>query len=69
MSTVALTEAQASRLRLGQTVRLTPDASPGGRLIQAQSRGKLVALVRPEAEADGGTSLKPVRVFNLDQGV
>jgi tRNA pseudouridine55 synthase len=57
---LALTEAQADRLRQGQPVLLTRDAPPSGALLRAESGSRLVALVRSE-----GASLKPVRVFNL----
>ena len=57
---LALTEAQADRLRQGQPVLLTRDAPPSGALVRAELDGKLVALVRLD-----GTSIKPVRVFNL----
>ena len=57
---LALTEAQADRLRQGQPVLLTRDAPPSGALLRAETGSKLVALVRSD-----GTSLKPVRVFNL----
>jgi tRNA pseudouridine55 synthase len=57
---LALTEAQADRLRQGQPVLLTRDAPPPGALLRAETGSRLVALVRSD-----GTSLKPVRVFNL----
>ena len=57
---LALTEAQANRLRQGQPVLLTRDAPPSGALVRAETDGKLVALVQSD-----GTSIKPVRVFNL----
>ncbi len=57
---LALTEAQANRLRQGQPMHLTRDAPPSGTLLRAELEGKLVALVRSD-----GTALKPVRVFNL----
>ena len=57
---LARTEAQADRLRQGQPVLLTRDAPPSGALLRAESGSRLVALVRSD-----GTSLKPVRVFNL----
>jgi tRNA pseudouridine55 synthase len=57
---LALTEAQADRLRHGQPVLLTRDAPPSGALIRAEIGEKLVALVRSD-----GASLQPVRVFNL----
>jgi tRNA pseudouridine55 synthase len=57
---LALTEAQADRLRQGQPVLLTQDAPPSGALVRAELDGKLVALVQSD-----GTSIKPVRVFNL----
>lgn len=57
---LALTEAQAARLRQGQPVSLTRDAPPSGALVRAETGSRLVALVRSD-----GTSLQPVRVFNL----
>jgi tRNA pseudouridine55 synthase len=57
---LALTEAQADRLRQGQPVLLTRDAPPSGALLRAETGSKLVALVRSD-----GASLQPVRVFNL----
>jgi len=57
---LALTEAQADRLRHGQPVLLTRDAPPSGTLIRAETGSKLVALVRSD-----GVALQPVRVFNL----
>jgi len=57
---LALTEAQAGRLRQGQPVLLTRDAPPAGTLLRAEHAGKLVALVRSD-----GAALQPVRVFNL----
>jgi tRNA pseudouridine55 synthase len=57
---LALTEAQADRLRQGQPVILTRDAPPSGALVRAECGQKLVALVRSD-----GVSLQPVRVFNL----
>ena len=57
---LALTEAQADRLRQGQPVFLTRDAPPSGALVRAELDGRLVALVRSD-----GVSLQPVRVFNL----
>jgi tRNA pseudouridine55 synthase len=57
---LALTEAQADRLRQGQPVLLTRDAPPSGALLRAETGSRLVALVRSD-----GASLKPVRVFNL----
>ena len=57
---LALTEAQADRLRQGQPVLLTRDAPPSGALLRAESGSRLVALVRSD-----GASLQPVRVFNL----
>ena len=57
---LALTEAQADRLRQGQPVILTRDAPPSGALARAECGQKLVALVRSD-----GVSLQPVRVFNL----
>ena len=43
---LALTEAQADRLRQGQPVLLTRDAPPSGALVRAETGSKLVALVR-----------------------
>ena len=57
---LAMTEAQADRLRQGQPVFLTRDAPPSGALVRAELDGRLVALVRSD-----GVSLQPVRVFNL----
>ena len=57
---LALTEAQAVRLRQGQPMPLTRDAPPSGTLCRAECGSKLVALVRSD-----GVALKPVRVFNL----
>jgi tRNA pseudouridine55 synthase len=57
---LALTEAQADRLRQGQPVFLTRDAPPSGALVRAEAGSRLVALVRSD-----GVALKPVRVFNL----
>ena len=57
---LALTEAQADRLRHGQPVLLTRDAPPFGALLRAETGSRLVALVRSD-----GASLQPVRVFNL----
>jgi tRNA pseudouridine55 synthase len=57
---LALTEAQADRLRQGQPVLLTRDAPPSGALLRAETGSRLVALVRSD-----GVSLQPVRVFNL----
>ncbi|WP_332052660.1 tRNA pseudouridine(55) synthase TruB [Reyranella sp.] len=57
---VALTDAQADRLRRGQPVLLTGNAPPSGALVRAESGSRLVALVRSD-----GASLQPVRVFNL----
>ncbi len=57
---LALTEAQADRLRQGQPVLLTRDVPPPGTLVRARAGSKLVALVRSD-----GFALKPVRVFNL----
>jgi tRNA pseudouridine55 synthase len=57
---LALTEAQADRLRQGQPVFLTRDVPPSGALLRAEAGSKLVALVRSD-----GVALKPVRVFNL----
>ena len=57
---LALTDAQAARLRQGQPVPLTRDAPPPGALVRAETGSRLVALVRSD-----GASLQPVRVFNL----
>jgi len=57
---LAMTETQADRLRQGQPVLLTRDAPPSDTLVRAEVEGKLVALCRSD-----GTSLQPVRVFNL----
>lgn len=57
---LAMTEAQANRLRQGQPVILTRDAPPSGALLRAEVDGRLVALVR-----SAGVALQPVRVFNL----
>jgi tRNA pseudouridine55 synthase len=57
---LALTEAQADELRHGQPVFLTRDAPSSGTLLRAELDEKLVALVRSD-----GTSIQPVRVFNL----
>ena len=57
---LALTEAQAVRLRQGQPMPLTRDAPLSGALLRAELEGKLVALVRSD-----GAALQPVRVFNL----
>ncbi|HSK39034.1 MAG TPA: tRNA pseudouridine(55) synthase TruB [Arenibaculum sp.] len=69
---LALMEAEAHRLRLGQTVallrrqdrerldRLVCDLTGGGVTALAVSGGKPVALVRVE-----GAEIRPVRVFNL----
>ncbi|MBX9946922.1 MAG: tRNA pseudouridine(55) synthase TruB [Reyranella sp.] len=57
---LALTEAQADRLRHGQPVLLTRDAPPSGALLRAEHGDRLVALVRSD-----GAALQPVRVFNL----
>ena len=62
---LALTEAQASRLRQGQPLASTQDAPTSGTLYRAEQDGRLVALVRSEFSECDGTSLKPVRVFNL----
>jgi tRNA pseudouridine55 synthase len=62
---LALTEAQADRLRQGQPVILTRDAPPSGALVRAECGQKLVALVRLEISPGHGVSLQPVRVFNL----
>jgi len=57
---LALTEAQADQLRHGQPVLLTRDAPSSGALLRAELDERLVALVRSD-----GTSIQPVRVFNL----
>ncbi len=57
---LAMTEAQADRLRQGQPVLLTRDAPPSGALRRAEAGSKLIALVRSD-----GASIQPVRVFNL----
>ncbi|WP_295144845.1 tRNA pseudouridine(55) synthase TruB [uncultured Reyranella sp.] len=57
---LAMTEAQADRLRHGQPVFLTRDAPPSGALVRAEVGSRLVALVRSD-----GAALQPVRVFNL----
>jgi tRNA pseudouridine55 synthase len=57
---LALTEAQADRLRQGQPVLLTRDVPPSGALLRAEAGSRLIALVRSD-----GVALKPVRVFNL----
>ena len=57
---LAVTEAQADRLRQGQPVLLTRDAPPSGALVRAEAGDRLVALVRSD-----GVALQPVRVFNL----
>ncbi|MDP1961531.1 MAG: tRNA pseudouridine(55) synthase TruB [Reyranella sp.] len=57
---LALTEAQANQLRHGQPVLLTRDAPSSGALLRAELDERLVALVRSD-----GTSIQPVRVFNL----
>ncbi len=57
---LAMTEAQADRLRQGQPVLLTRDAPPSGALVRAELGSRLVALVRSD-----GAALQPVRVFNL----
>ena len=62
---LALTEAQASRLRQGQPLTSTQDAPTSGALYRAEQDGRLVALVETEISESGGVSLKPVRVFNL----
>ena len=62
---LALTEAQAVRLRQGQPMPLTRDAPLTGALVRAELEGKLVALVRLEVSPEGGSALQPVRVFNL----
>src|ERR1700730_5967303 len=45
---LALTEAQADRLRQGQPVILTRDAPPSGALVRAECGSRLVALVRSD---------------------
>ncbi|HEX9523376.1 MAG TPA: tRNA pseudouridine(55) synthase TruB, partial [Reyranella sp.] len=45
---LALTEAQADRLRQGQPVLLTRDAPPSGALLRAETGSRLVALVRSD---------------------
>jgi tRNA pseudouridine55 synthase len=62
---LALTAAQADRLRQGQPVHLPEDAPPADVLLRAEAGSLLVALVRSESHPAGGTSIKPVRVFNL----
>jgi tRNA pseudouridine55 synthase len=57
---LALTEAQANQLRHGQPVLLTRDAPSSGALLRAELDERLVALVQSD-----GTSIQPVRVFNL----
>jgi tRNA pseudouridine55 synthase len=57
---LALTEAQADRLRQGQPVILPKDAPPSGALVRAELGATLVALVRSD-----GAAVRPVRVFNL----
>ncbi len=57
---LAMTEAQADRLRQGQPVFLTGNAPPSGAILRAETGSRLIALVRSD-----GVSLKPVRVFNL----
>jgi tRNA pseudouridine55 synthase len=57
---LAMTEAQADRLRQGQPVFLTRDAPPSGAVVRAEVGSRLVALVRSD-----GVALQPVRVFNL----
>ena len=57
---LAVTEAQADRLRHGQPVLLTRDAPSSGALVRAELGDRLVALVRSD-----GAALQPVRVFNL----
>ena len=57
---LALTETQADQLRHGQPVFLTRDAPSSGALLRAELDERLVALVRSD-----GTSIQPVRVFNL----
>jgi tRNA pseudouridine55 synthase len=57
---LALTEAQADRLRRGQPVLLSRDAPPAGVLLRAEAGSKLIALCRCD-----GAALRPVRVFNL----
>jgi tRNA pseudouridine55 synthase len=62
---LALTAAQADRLRQGQPVLLPGDAPPDDALFRAEADCKLIALVRREVLPGGGASIKPVRVFNL----
>jgi len=62
---LALTEAQAIRLRQGQPMTSTQDAPTSGTLYRAEQDGRLVALVESEISGSGGVSFKPVRVFNL----
>jgi tRNA pseudouridine55 synthase len=62
---LALTEAQADRLRQGQPLTSTQDAPTSGTLYRAEQEGRLVALVRSEISGSDGVSFKPVRVFNL----
>jgi tRNA pseudouridine55 synthase len=58
---LALTEAQADRLRRGLPVFLeVGDAPPSGALARAECGTKLVALAHWD-----GKALRPVRVFNL----
>ncbi len=57
---LALTEAQADRLRQGQPVILPRDAPPSDTLVRAELGATLVALARSD-----GSALRPVRVFNL----
>jgi tRNA pseudouridine55 synthase len=57
---LAMTDAQANRLRQGQPVLLTRDAPPTGTLLRAELGSKLIALCRCD-----GAALQPVRVFNL----
>ena len=62
---LALTETQADRLRHGQPVLLTRDAPLSGALVRAELDSKLVALAQLVFGHSDGTSIKPVRVFNL----
>ncbi|UYN94987.1 MAG: tRNA pseudouridine(55) synthase TruB [Enhydrobacter sp.] len=57
---LALTGAQADRLRQGQPVLLPRDAPPSGAMVRAVHEATLVALARSD-----GSAVRPVRVFNL----
>ena len=57
---LALTEAQADRLRHGQPVLLTRDAPPSGTLVTCRERQQAGG-----AGPFGRRALQPVRVFNL----